>query len=124
MIAHTVTNKKGETKRCIIKRKHIKFREISDSFNMDEAIKSYKFIFSSLINQNRYQEVLSKFGKIEEDNINEFINEFNDDVWTYFYEKYKFDGIVINDHDKAMIYTRKLCEIIVDDNIINNKIIE
>ena len=63
-----VMNKNKERVRCIIKIKNKKFLEVYDDFNMEEAKKSYKFIFHLLVNQNRFQSVISKIGKVSDEN--------------------------------------------------------
>lgn len=115
LVDHYVKDKNGIERRCIIKIKHPNFKETHDSFDINEANRSYKFIFSTLINQNRYQAVLSKFGKITNNNENEFIEKFNDDAWDCFYEKYS-SNVIISDYDASQSYTKNLCKNIIKNN--------
>lgn len=113
--AHFVKDKDGNNIRCLIKIKNKKFLEVSDSFDMEEANKSYKFILLKLINQNRFQAVISKIGKLTDDNINSVLNEYVEDVWTDFYQN--FSHITISDYDKANEYIIGLARILIKDNL-------
>ncbi len=101
--------------RCLIKKKHSKFQEISDSFDLQEAKKSYQYIFSQLVTQNRYQAVISKIGKLTNENINEVIDDVVEDTWKDFYQDYS--NINLN-YDKAFAYSKQLCENLVHNNLL------
>ena len=95
--------------------KNKKFLEVGDNFNIEEANKSYQFILLKLINQNRYQAVISKIGKLTKDNKNIVLDEYIEDVWNDFYQKYA--NIVINDWDKANEYVIKLTDNLINENL-------
>ena len=113
--AHFIKDKDGNNIRCLIKIKNKKFLEVVDSFDMEEATKSYKFILSQLINQNRFQSVISKIGKLTEENKDTVLNEYVEDVWTDFYQN--FAHITISDFEKANEYVKQIARVL----IINNK---
>ena len=116
--SHKVKDKDGNNIRCIIKIKNKKFLEVGDNFNMEEANKSYQFILLKLINQNRYQAVISKIGKLTKDNKNIVLDEYIEDVWNDFYQNYA--NIVINDWDKANEYIRQIANNLINENMITN----
>jgi hypothetical protein len=68
-----------------------------------------------LINQNRFQAVISKIGKLTDDNINTVLNEYVEDVWTDFYQN--FSHITISDYDKANEYVKQIAGILITDNL-------
>ena len=109
-----VMNKNKERVRCIIKIKNKKFLEVYDDFNMEEAKKSYKFIFHLLVNQNRFQSVISKIGKVSDENKEFVIEQLYQDTFYDFYTNYNF---VYNDFEKVENYVRQLCQNIVLENI-------
>jgi Rnl2 family RNA ligase len=116
VITHYVKDKNNNDIRCLIKIKNKKFLEVADDFDMNEANNSYDFIFTKLINQNRYQAVISKIGALNEDNKEEIINEFADDAWNDFYSEY---NVNINNYDKATDYVLELCKNLVNNNLYN-----
>lgn len=109
-----VMNKNKERVRCIIKIKNKKFLEVYDDFNMEEAKKSYKFIFHLLVNQNRFQSVISKIGKVSDENKELVIEKLYQDTFYDFYINYNF---VYNDFEKVENYVKQLCQNIVLENI-------
>ena len=113
--SHKIKDKNGNYIRCIIKIKNKKFLEVGDNFNMEEANNSYQFILLKLINQNRYQAVISKIGRLTNENKDMVIDEYVEDVWSDFYQNYSH--IVINDWDKANEYVRKLSKNLIDENL-------
>jgi len=82
--------KNGQTQqiRPIIKHKHPSFAEISGDFTMPDI--SVDMILSSMVNINRLNAVLSKYGKCDkiedETTINEVEELLVEDVWADFYE--------------------------------------
>jgi Rnl2 family RNA ligase len=106
-------NKKNKDVRCLIKKKNKKFKEISDTFNLEEAKKSYKFTFINMLNINRINAVISKIGKINKENL---IEKLVEDIWNDYYINYNFK---ISDYDKANIYLNKICKNFVNETYIN-----
>ncbi len=109
-----IKDKKDNLVRCLIKIKNKKFQEISDDFVLKEAQKSYKFLFLKLVNQNRFQAVMSKIGKLTEENKNEVVQSLVEDVWTDVYTHYSH--VQIKDETKAGQYLNNLCLSLVSDN--------
>lgn len=69
---------------------------------------------SKLINQNRFQAVISKIGKLTDDNANSVLNEYVEDVWADFYQN--FSHITISDYDKANEYVKQIAEVLIMAN--------
>ena len=109
-----VENKKGEKVRCLIKIKNKKFIEVSEEFDMEEAKKSYKFIFHQLVNQNRFQSVISKIGKLTQENKDEIIEELYIDTFNDFYENYNLN---YGNFKKVEEFVKNICTILVEDNM-------
>lgn len=110
-----IKDKKGNEVRCLIKKKHPKFQEISDDFSLSDAQKSYEFIFLKLVNQNRFQSVVSKIGRLTRDNKDEILESLIEDTWTDFYTYYS--QIQIVDGTKANHYLKKLCQTLINHNL-------
>ena len=110
-----IKDKKGNEVRCLVKKKHPKFQEISDDFSLSDAQKSYEFIFLKLVNQNRLQAVVSKMGRITPDNKDVIIQSLIEDTWTDFYTYYS--QIQIVDETKANDYLKKLCQTLIKHNL-------
>ena len=89
--------------------------EVSENFSINEANGSYKFILTSLVNQNRFQAVISKIGKLTKENKDEILDDFIEDVWSEFYQNYSH--IIINDCYKANEFIKKISKILIDDNL-------
>lgn len=115
VITHLVKDKNNNNIRCLIKIKNKKFLEVADDFNINDANNSYEFIFTKLINQNRYQAVVSKIGALNHDNKDEIINELATDSWNDFYTEY--NNININNYDKATKYVLDLSKNVVNNNL-------
>ncbi len=103
--------------RCLIKIKNKKFLEVSDNFDLTEASKSYQYILSNLITQNRFQSVISKIGKLTLTNKEEVLKEFVEDVWNDYYLHYSH--IQISDIDDANIFVKKYSESLLQDQKID-----
>jgi Rnl2 family RNA ligase len=102
-------NKKNMNVRCLIKKKHNKFKEISESFNLEDAKKSYKFLFVNMLNINRYNAVISKIGNAGK---NTYIEKLVEDIWSDYYLKFNFE---IKDYEKANTYLYNISERFVND---------
>ena len=113
--SHNIKDKDGNNNRCLIKIKNKKFMEVSDNFSINEANGSYKFILTALVNQNRFQAVISKIGKLTKENKDEILDDFIEDVWSEFYQNYSH--IIINDCYKANEFIKKISKILIDDNL-------
>ena len=110
-----IKNKSGEDVRCIIKKKNPKFLEISDEFDMNLANNSYQSVFIKLINQNRYNAVISKIGKLTISNKELVQKDLEEDTWDDFYLNHS--NIQITDHNQATLFVRNLCINLVMLNI-------
>ena len=66
------------------------------------------------INQNRFQSVISKIGKVSDENKEFVIEQLYQDTFYEFYTNYNF---VYNDFEKVENYVRQLCQNIVLENI-------
>ena len=113
--SHYVKDKDNKNTRCLIKIKNKKFLEVADSFDINEASNSYQFILLKLVNQNRFQAVISKIGKLTDENKENILNEFIEDVLNDFYENYSH--IILNDVDKANLYLKKISESLINENL-------
>ena len=80
-----------------------------------QSLDSYKFIFHILVNQNRFQSVISKIGKISKENKELVIEKLYQDTFYDFYINYNF---VYDDFEKVEHYVRKLCQNIVSENML------
>ena len=110
-----VKNKSDQDVRCLIKIKNKKFLEVIDDFDMNEAKKSYFYVFHNLVNQNRFQSVISKIGKLSNENKEIVIQELYDDVFNDFYTHY---NIQYKDFSKVEDYVKSLVNQLVINNLI------
>lgn len=106
-----INTKSNQIIRCIIKRKNDKFKEISDNFNMEEAIKSYKYTFSKMLNTNRLAAVLSKYGKLTQENCQKITELLMQDIWEDYYLNYNYP---IHSYDDANNYLQDICKNFID----------
>ena len=83
---------------------------------MEEAKKSYKFIFHQLVNQNRFQSVISKFGKLTEENKENLIEDLYMDTFNDFYTHYNLN---YPNFEKVEEFVNKLCTNLVEENMLN-----
>ena len=88
--------------------------EVIDDFDMNEAKKSYFYVFHNLVNQNRFQSVISKIGKLTIENKEIVIKELYDDVFNDFYTHY---NIQYKDFSKVEDYVKSLVNQLVTNNI-------
>jgi len=65
--------------------KNKQFQECSDDFSLKEAQNSYEYVFLKLVNQNRFQAVISKIGQLTEESKQDVIQCLVEDVWTDVY---------------------------------------
>ena len=110
-----VKNKSDQDVRCLIKIKNKKFLEVIDDFDMNEAKKSYFYVFHNLVNQNRFQSVISKIGKLSIENKEIVIQELYDDVFNDFYTHY---NIQYKDFSKVEDYVKSLVNQLVTNNLV------
>ena len=101
--------------RCMIKIKNKNFLEIEDDFNMNEAKKSYQYVFSKLINQNRFVAVLSKNGRLTKENSENILNQFIEDIWDDFYKH--FSHIIIEDIEKVNKFIHQYSKLLLNENL-------
>lgn len=102
----------GNNQRCIIKKKNKLFQEISDIFNMEEAKKSYQFVFIKMINSNRCNAVVSKMGSIDYDKI---VEKLMEDIWEDYYINFNYP---IKNYEEANKYLKQLCMTFILENYI------
>ena len=110
-----IKDKKNDDVRCIIKVKNKQFLEVLDDFDINEANKSYKFIFTKLVNQNRLQCVLSKNGLLSESSKDIILKELEEDVWNDFYGSYS--NINISNYEDASNFVSAMCKNIINLNL-------
>ena len=101
--------------RCLVKIKNKKFLEVSSSFDMKKAGKSYKFVLTGLINQNRFQAVISKIGRLTEENKQQVLEDYVEDVWMDLYQNYP--NIKIDNYNDAHDFVKERSTVIVDNNL-------
>ncbi len=96
-IENYIINENDKYTRCLIKIKNKEFLEISTKTELNEI--SYKSILIGLINENRLNSVISKIGELTNENREEIIDEFVQDVWADYFMNYS--NIKIDNYDKA-----------------------
>ena len=111
-----IKDKKNNDVRCLLKVKNKQFLEVTDDFDINEANKSYKFIFTKLINQNRLQCVLSKNGLLSESSKDIISKELEEDVWNDFYTSYNLN---VSNYEDASKFVSEMCNNIINLNLIN-----
>ena len=110
-----VKDKKGKDRRCLIKIKNKDFLEVNSTFNMEKTGKSYKFVLLNLINQNRFNAVISKIGRLTKDNKTIVLKEYTEDVWTDFYQNHP--NVQITNYNEAYQFVTKQSERLIDMNM-------